>query len=172
MPRCLKSSANCWSPRQWASEGSRCGVAVGLEEPRQAGSGAVCDGASDCQEPHRQVAGLLQYRRQVNRQTLEDRRNPDRDAVDLIAPTTTKTGLIVRCELDGRSYPKGSNVSDDEMASINIKGDAFHPEWNHTISPRVPPSSDKCWASPKDRIALDSMSHVILLRDMHVLTNL
>jgi hypothetical protein len=25
------------------------------------------------------------------------------------------------------------------MASLNIKGDAFHPEWNYTISPRVPP---------------------------------
>jgi hypothetical protein len=25
------------------------------------------------------------------------------------------------------------------MASINIKGDAFHPEWNYTISPSVPP---------------------------------
>ena len=59
--------------------------------------------------------------------------------VELIASTTTKTGLIVRCELDDRIYPKGIKVSDDEMASINIKGDAFHPEWNYTISPRVPP---------------------------------
>jgi hypothetical protein len=59
--------------------------------------------------------------------------------VELIASTTTKTGLIVRCELDSRIYPKGIKVSDDEMASINIKGDAFHPEWNYTISPRVPP---------------------------------
>jgi hypothetical protein len=59
--------------------------------------------------------------------------------VELIASTTTKTGLVVRCELDDRIYPKGIKVSDDEMASINIKGDAFHPEWNYTISPRVPP---------------------------------
>jgi Rhodopirellula transposase DDE domain len=59
--------------------------------------------------------------------------------VELIASTTTKTGLIVRCELDSRIYPKGIKVSDDEMASIKIKGDAFHPEWNYTISPRVPP---------------------------------
>src|SRR5271168_1096302 len=59
--------------------------------------------------------------------------------VELIASTTTKTGLIVRCELDSRSYPKGIKVSDDEMASINIKGDTFHPEWNYTISPRGSP---------------------------------
>jgi len=59
--------------------------------------------------------------------------------VELIASTTTKTGLTVRCELDTRAYPKGIKVSDAEMATINIKGDAFHPEWNYTISPRVPP---------------------------------
>ena len=59
--------------------------------------------------------------------------------VELIASTTTKTGLKVRCELDTRTYPKGIKVSNQEMASLNIKGEAFHPEWNYTISPRVPP---------------------------------
>ena len=59
--------------------------------------------------------------------------------VELIASTTTRTGLTVRCELDTRTYPKGIKVSDEEMASLNIKGDAFHPEWNYTILPRVPP---------------------------------
>jgi Rhodopirellula transposase DDE domain len=59
--------------------------------------------------------------------------------VELIASTTTKAGLTVRCELDTRTYPKGINVTDEEMASLNIKGDVFHPEWNYTISPRVPP---------------------------------
>ena len=59
-------------------------------------------------------------------------------AVELIASTTTKTGLTVRCELDTRTYPKGIKVSEKEMASLNIKGDAFHPQWNYTISPRPP----------------------------------
>jgi hypothetical protein len=58
--------------------------------------------------------------------------------VDLIASTTTRTGLTVRCELDTRDYPKGIKVSDAEMMTLNIKGDTFHPEWNYTISPRVP----------------------------------
>jgi hypothetical protein len=58
--------------------------------------------------------------------------------VELIAATTTKTGLTVRCELDTRTYPKGIKVSDTEMTTLNIKGDAFHPEWNYTISPRPP----------------------------------
>lgn len=59
--------------------------------------------------------------------------------VDLIAATTTKTGLTVRCELDTRSYPKGIKVSDAEMETLNISGDPFHPEWNYTIAPRMPP---------------------------------
>ena len=58
--------------------------------------------------------------------------------VELIASTTTTTGLTVRCELDTRSYPKGIKVGDEEMKALNIKGDAFHPEWNYTISPRAP----------------------------------
>jgi hypothetical protein len=56
--------------------------------------------------------------------------------VELIAATTTKTGLTVRCKLDTRTYPKGMKVSDEEMASLNIQRDKFHPEWNYTISPR------------------------------------
>jgi hypothetical protein len=56
--------------------------------------------------------------------------------VELIASTTTRTGLVVRCELDTRDYPKGIKVSDEEMDSLNIEGDAFHPEWNYTISPK------------------------------------
>ena len=56
--------------------------------------------------------------------------------VELIANTTTKTGLTVRCELDTNTYPKGIKVSDEEMATLNLKGDDFHPDWNYTISPR------------------------------------
>jgi hypothetical protein len=59
--------------------------------------------------------------------------------VELIAATTTKTGLQVRCELDTRAYPKGIKVSDAEMDTLNIQGDAFHPEWNYTIAPRLLP---------------------------------
>ena len=38
--------------------------------------------------------------------------------VELIAATTTKTGLTVRCELDENSYPKAIRVTDAEMASL------------------------------------------------------
>jgi hypothetical protein len=56
--------------------------------------------------------------------------------VDLIAATTTKTGLTVRCELDENSYPKAIRVTDEEMATVNIQTDQWHPEWNYTIKPR------------------------------------
>jgi Rhodopirellula transposase DDE domain len=58
--------------------------------------------------------------------------------IELIASTTTKAGLTVRCELDTRDYPKGIKVSHAEMMTLNIEGDTFHPEWNYTISPRLP----------------------------------
>ena len=58
--------------------------------------------------------------------------------VELIASTTTIAGLTVRCELDMRDYPKGITVSDEDMATLNIKVNAYHPEWNYTISPRAP----------------------------------
>jgi hypothetical protein len=57
--------------------------------------------------------------------------------VDLISATTTKTGLTVRCSLDTNLYPKGIAVSDEEMASLNIKRDEFHGEWNYSIRPRA-----------------------------------
>ena len=45
--------------------------------------------------------------------------------VELIACTTTETGLIVRFELDNSIYQKGIKVGDEEMAAPNITGDAF-----------------------------------------------
>ena len=59
--------------------------------------------------------------------------------VELIGSTTTETGLKVCCEIDGSLYPKGVKVSDQEMAELNIKGNAFHPEWNYIISPNQQP---------------------------------
>ena len=56
--------------------------------------------------------------------------------VELIGATTTKTGLKVECALDERTYEKGIKISDAEMATLNIEGDTFHPEWNYTVRPR------------------------------------
>jgi len=56
--------------------------------------------------------------------------------VNLIAATTTKTGLQVRAEIDPGKYPKGVKVSDKEIAAIRLERDEFHGEWNYTIIPR------------------------------------
>ena len=50
--------------------------------------------------------------------------------VELIAATTTKTGLRVESALDTRSYEKGIKVSNAEMQALDITADLFHPEWN------------------------------------------
>jgi Rhodopirellula transposase DDE domain len=60
--------------------------------------------------------------------------------VQLIAATTTSTGLSVHCELDQNRYPKGITVSDAEMTMINITRADFHGDWNYTISPTRPPN--------------------------------
>jgi Rhodopirellula transposase DDE domain len=56
--------------------------------------------------------------------------------VNLIAATTTETGLRVSCELDRNSYPSGIKVSKENMAGINLQKDEFHGEWNYTILPQ------------------------------------
>jgi len=55
--------------------------------------------------------------------------------VQLIAATTTKAGLTVRCQLDRNSYPAGIKVSDAQMRAINLTRHDFHGEWNYTVSP-------------------------------------
>lgn len=56
--------------------------------------------------------------------------------VELIAATTTTTGLVVRCELDLRKYPTGTVISDQQMKALEIEWNAFHPNWNYTIRHR------------------------------------
>ncbi len=56
--------------------------------------------------------------------------------VNLIANTSTTTGLEVRSVIDENEYQRGKKISDEEMASLRIRGDDFHPEWNYTIKPR------------------------------------
>lgn len=55
--------------------------------------------------------------------------------VNLIARTTTATGLKVTCRLDRRKYATGQRISKDEMANIHLVPASFHGEWNYTIHP-------------------------------------
>jgi transposase len=55
--------------------------------------------------------------------------------INLIAATTTRTGLTVRCELDINKYPTGIKVTEEELSQVNISRDHFHGEWNYSIKP-------------------------------------
>jgi hypothetical protein len=55
--------------------------------------------------------------------------------INLIAATTTTTGLTIYARLDDRVYEKGVEVSDEQLAGVNIARDDFHGEWNYMISP-------------------------------------
>jgi transposase len=56
--------------------------------------------------------------------------------VDLIAATTTKTGLKVTAQVDTNVYPAGTKISKKQMAQLQLQRDDFHGEWNYTIKPR------------------------------------
>lgn len=56
--------------------------------------------------------------------------------VSLVSSTRTEEGLEVHCRLDENDYPKGRKISDAEMATIRIKRNAFHGDWNYEIIPR------------------------------------
>ncbi|MCA1699167.1 MAG: ISAzo13 family transposase [Actinobacteria bacterium] len=57
--------------------------------------------------------------------------------IDLIAATTTSTGLKVYAELDEHGYPNKVKVSDKELTAVQIDRHPFHPEWNYTIKPHT-----------------------------------
>ena len=53
--------------------------------------------------------------------------------INLIASTTTRTGLKIHAELDNGHYPTGIKVSDEELAAVNLKRADFHGDWNYAI---------------------------------------
>jgi len=55
--------------------------------------------------------------------------------VSLISNTHTTTGLKVHCQLDKGRYPTKIEISDEQLATINMKRDHFHGDWNYTIRP-------------------------------------
>ena len=57
--------------------------------------------------------------------------------IDLIASTTTRTGLKIYARLDPNTYATKIQVTDQQMHAVNITTDDFHPEWNYTIMPTL-----------------------------------
>ena len=61
-----------------------------------------------------------------------------RTVVELIAATTTKTGLKIAADLDTGYYPTGVTVTDTELAAIPIQRHEWHGDWNYSIKPTPP----------------------------------
>jgi hypothetical protein len=56
--------------------------------------------------------------------------------VELIAATTTRSGLRVRAALDRDQYPIGVEVSDEQIAKLSLRRHSFHGEWNYDLLAR------------------------------------
>lgn len=61
-----------------------------------------------------------------------------RTIVELIAATTTTTGLTVQAVYDPEWYPKGVKITDDQLAAIPLTPHEWHGEWNYTIAQSNP----------------------------------
>jgi Rhodopirellula transposase DDE domain len=61
-----------------------------------------------------------------------------RTVVELIAATSTKTGLKVAADLDTGYYPTGVKISDAELAAIPIHRHEWHGDWNYSLVPAPP----------------------------------
>lgn len=58
--------------------------------------------------------------------------------VNLIANTTTGTGLTIQAELDKNTYPIGISISDEEVKKVNLIPAKFHgKDWNYAIKPKL-----------------------------------
>lgn len=55
--------------------------------------------------------------------------------VNLVSSTRTNKGLEVHCWLDGNTYQKGRKVTDEQIASVRLKHNPFHGDWNYEIQP-------------------------------------
>ena len=55
--------------------------------------------------------------------------------INLIAATSTRTGLEVYARLDQNTYPDKIQVTDEQIAAVNLTRHDFHGEWNYTIKP-------------------------------------
>jgi hypothetical protein len=55
--------------------------------------------------------------------------------INLIAATTTRSGLQVYARLDEGAYPDKLKITDQQIAAVNLVPHDFHGEWNYTIKP-------------------------------------
>lgn len=77
---------------------------------------------------HRLFCHITRNWRGVPLETLEI-------VVHLVGSTRTNEGLEVHCWIDEGEYKKGRKVTDRELATVSIKQNTFHGDWNYEILP-------------------------------------
>jgi hypothetical protein len=55
--------------------------------------------------------------------------------IELIANTTTATGLRVQAELDTNCYQTGIRITKKQLDTVNLYPADFHGDWNYSIRP-------------------------------------
>jgi hypothetical protein len=55
--------------------------------------------------------------------------------VNLIAATTTRSGLSVQAAIDPRTYEKGRKITDAQMKALQLTRNPFHGDWNYVLTP-------------------------------------
>jgi len=61
--------------------------------------------------------------------------------VNLIANTTTATGLKVRAELDHGYYPTGVKITNKQLADLPLTRHHWHGDWNYTLAAHPQPKT-------------------------------
>jgi hypothetical protein len=56
--------------------------------------------------------------------------------IELISNAGTSKGLSIQAEIDSAMYETGKEVSDEELAAINIQRCDFHGDWNYSLKPQ------------------------------------
>ena len=57
-----------------------------------------------------------------------------RTIIELIAATTTQTGLRIRAERDTEWYATGLKIPDAEMDALPLTPHDWHGDWNYTLA--------------------------------------
>ena len=63
-----------------------------------------------------------------------------RTIIELIANTTTDTGLTIQASYDPNWYPTGVKITNTQLAAIPLEPHDWHGEWNYTIDAQPNPA--------------------------------
>jgi Rhodopirellula transposase DDE domain len=56
--------------------------------------------------------------------------------VQLIGATKTASGPTITCAIDAAHDPEDGKITDAQLDALNVRYDAFHPDWNYTLLPQ------------------------------------